>query len=64
MLKYIMMAKKNSDDYISIRYNRTGKEIEALDERSIVKPFRGFPIALITAGLMAIAFMGFSGFSI
>lgn len=32
MLKYIMMAKKNSDDYISIRYNRTGKEIEALDE--------------------------------
>ncbi len=37
---------------------------EAMDETSIPKPFRGFPIALITAGLMSIAFMGFSGFSI
>lgn len=37
---------------------------EALDENNVPKPFRGFPIALITAGLMAIAFMGFSGFSI
>jgi electron transport complex protein RnfA len=26
--------------------------------------FRGFPIALITAGLLALAFMGFSGLSI
>ena len=26
--------------------------------------FKGFPVALITAGLMAIAFLGFSGFSI
>ncbi len=37
---------------------------EFLDENAVVKSFRGFPIALITAGLMAIAFMGFSGFSI
>ena len=37
---------------------------EALDETAIPKAFRGFPIALITAGLMSIAFMGFSGFSI
>ena len=37
---------------------------EMLDERAVLPSFRGFPIALITAGLMAIAFMGFSGFSI
>lgn len=37
---------------------------EFLDENQIPKAFRGFPIALITAGLMAIAFMGFSGLSI
>lgn len=37
---------------------------EALDENAVPDAFRGFPIALITAGLMAIGFMGFSGFSI
>lgn len=37
---------------------------ESLDEKSVPTPFRGFPIALITAGIMAIAFAGFSGFSI
>ncbi len=37
---------------------------EFINEKNIPEPFRGFPIALITAGLMAIAFMGFSGFSI
>lgn len=37
---------------------------EFIDEKAVPKNFRGFPIALITAGLMAIAFMGFSGFSI
>ena len=36
---------------------------ENLDEKSIPAPFRGFPSALITAGLMALAFMGFSGLS-
>ncbi len=37
---------------------------EFMDEENVPKAFRGFPIALITGGLMAIAFMGFSGFSI
>ena len=37
---------------------------ETISEKEVPECFRGFPIALITAGLMAIAFMGFSGFSI
>jgi electron transport complex protein RnfA len=37
---------------------------ERLERCPIPKPFQGFPIALITAGLMAIAFLGFSGMSI
>lgn len=37
---------------------------EFIDEDAVPESLRGFPIALITAGLMAIAFMGFSGFSI
>lgn len=37
---------------------------EFLDENAVPESLRGFPITLITAGLMAIAFMGFSGFSI
>lgn len=37
---------------------------EQISEKDVPEAFRGFPIALITAGLMAIAFMGFSGFSI
>lgn len=37
---------------------------EYIDEKAIPESFRGFPIALLTAGLMAIGFMGFSGFSI
>ena len=28
------------------------------------KAFEGFPIALITAGLLALAFMGFSGLKV
>ncbi len=34
---------------------------EATEKNDIPKSFRGFPIALLTAGLMSIAFMGFSG---
>lgn len=34
---------------------------ERLEKCPIPKPFLGFPIALITAGLMSIAFLGFSG---
>ena len=37
---------------------------ETISEKNIPESFRGFPIALVTAGLMAIAFLGFSGFSI
>lgn len=32
MLKYVMMAKNNAEEYLSIKNNRTGKEIEALDQ--------------------------------
>ncbi len=32
MLKYVMMAKSNAEEYLSIKNNRTGKEILALDE--------------------------------
>ncbi len=37
---------------------------ERLDESDVPESFRGFPIALIAAGLLALAFMGFSGLSI
>lgn len=34
---------------------------ERLESSDIPKPFRGFSISLITAGMMAVAFMGFKG---
>ena len=34
---------------------------EHLDEEAIPAPFRGAPIVLLCATLMAMAFMGFSG---
>ena len=34
---------------------------EKIEYNDIPESFRGFPIVLITAGLMAIAFFGFSG---
>lgn len=34
---------------------------ERIEHNNILASFRGFPIALITAGLMAIAFLGFQG---
>ena len=34
---------------------------EKLEYNDIPKPFRGMPLVLVTAGLMAIAFCGFSG---
>lgn len=37
---------------------------ETVNEKDVPKSFQGFPIALVTAGLMAIAFLGFSGFNI
>ena len=36
---------------------------ERLDAADIPAPFRGTPIALITAGILAIAFMGFGGWA-
>jgi electron transport complex protein RnfA len=37
---------------------------ERLEFSEPPKSFRGFPIALITAGLMALSFMGFSGLQV
>lgn len=37
---------------------------EKIDEEAIPKPFRGAPIVLLYAALMAIAFMGFGGLSL
>ena len=37
---------------------------ERVDKADPPECFKGFPIALITAGLLALAFMGFSGLSI
>ena len=37
---------------------------ERVDKANPPECFKGFPIALITAGLLALAFMGFSGLSI
>ena len=37
---------------------------ERVDKADCPECFKGFPIALITAGLLALAFMGFSGLSI
>ncbi|MDR2904045.1 MAG: electron transport complex subunit RsxA [Clostridiales bacterium] len=34
---------------------------ERLERNNIPEPFLGFPIALVTAGLMSIAFLGFQG---
>ena len=37
---------------------------ERLDVANVPKPFRGLPIAFLTAALMAIAFLGFAGMKI
>ena len=37
---------------------------ERVDKSACPEAFRGYPIALISAGLIALAFMGFSGLSI
>lgn len=37
---------------------------ERLEDCDCPKSFRGFPIALLAAGLLALSFMGFSGFSV
>ena len=37
---------------------------ERLEQADVPEPLKGVPIAFITAGLVAIAFLGFSGLSI
>ena len=37
---------------------------ERIEYCDIPEPFRGFPIALIASGILSIAFMGFSGFTL
>lgn len=37
---------------------------ERIEYCDIPEPFRGFPIALIASGLLSVAFMGFSGFTL
>ena len=37
---------------------------ERVDKSDAPESFRGYPITLIAAGLLALAFMGFSGMSI
>ena len=37
---------------------------ERVDKATCPESFKGYPIALIAAGLLALAFMGFSGLSI
>ena len=37
---------------------------ERIDQDALPKPFRGAPIVLLTAALMSIAFMGFSGLAL
>ena len=34
---------------------------EQLELANVPKPFKGMPIALITAGILALSFMGFAG---
>ena len=37
---------------------------ERLEDCDCPKAFKGFPLALIAAGLLALSFMGFSGFKV
>jgi electron transport complex protein RnfA len=36
---------------------------ERLEHADVPQPFRGNAIALVTAGIMSLAFLGFSGFA-
>ena len=48
---------------LPLRYmnDKRGFGVSKMCIRDSPKAFEGFPIALVTAGLMALAFMGFSG---
>ena len=78
MLGVVLQNTQNSYDFItSVVYGITGgigfliaivlfaSVRERLDvTMECPKAFEGFPIALITAGLLALAFMGFSGLKV
>ena len=72
----LVNAQKNYDFLQSVIYGVTGglgftlaivlfaSIRERVDHSSCPKSFQGFPISLIAAGLLALAFMGFSGMKI
>ena len=77
VLGVVLLNTQNNYDFItSLVYGVTGglgfllaiflfaSVRERLEFSKCPKAFEGFPIALVTAGLLALAFMGFSGMSI
>ena len=46
---------------VPVRYRAAGDIREKIQYNDIPDAFKGFPTVLLTAGLMAIAFFGFSG---
>jgi electron transport complex protein RnfA len=57
---YLPLITSNSGGFTGVMV-LFGAMREALDEHIVPTPFRGAPIALISAGLMSLAFMGFQG---
>ena len=77
MLGVVLLNVQNNYNFISsVVYGITGGLgfllaivlFASIRERLVFadypKAFEGFPIALVTAGLMALAFMGFSGLKV
>ena len=77
VLGVVLLNTQNNYDFItSLVYGVTGglgfllaiflfaSVRERLEFSKCPKAFEGFPIALVTAGLLALAFMGFSGLSL
>ena len=77
VLGVVLLNTQNNYDFItSLVYGVTGglgfllaiflfaSVRERLEFSKCPKSFEGFPIALVTAGLLALAFMGFSGLSL
>ena len=77
VLGVVLLNTQNNYDFItSLVYGVTGglgfllaiflfaSVRELLEFSKCPKAFEGFPIALVTAGLLALAFMGFSGLSL
>ena len=63
VLGVVLLNVQNGYNFIeSVVYGITGRE--RLEFADPPKAFKGFPIALVTAGLMALCFMGFQGLKI